>query len=77
MKVRFIPCDLDDPVDTGLVQLGQDLPGLFISRDQARDLAMALEGVARHSNAQSYHMVPVLGLLRQLRACNPTERGRY
>ena len=77
MNIRVIACDLDGPVETGLVQLGPDVPGLFISRDQARDLAMALQAVMRHSNAQSYHMSPVMGLLRQLQACNPNPRGRY
>ena len=76
MTVRKCPCQAG-PVETGPIQLGHDRPGLYISGDQARDLAMALQAVMRHSNAQSYHMSPVMGLLRQLQSCNPNPRGRY
>ena len=70
MTVRSCSCHAG-PVDTGPVQFGHDRPGLYISAFDALSLAMALQAVMRHSNAQSYHMAPVMGLLRQLQACNP------
>lgn len=74
--IRRIP-DNSSPVETGLLQIGQDRPGLFIRGDEADALARALQSVARRSNAQSYDMAPVMGLLRQLQSCNPNPRGRY
>lgn len=70
MKVVPIPSQ-EGPIDSGPIQLGLDKPGLYICADDARDFASALQAVARHSNAQSYHMSPVMRLLRQLQACNP------
>ncbi|WP_334182064.1 hypothetical protein [Novosphingobium sp.] len=77
MKVQIIPCKLDGPVETGPVQIGEDLPGLFIRGIEAGVLAEALRGVMRHSNAQRYHMSPVNDLLRHLQACSPQTGYRY
>ena len=62
-------------LETGVVQVGQDLPGVFIRGDEAIALAIALRGVMRMSNAQSYHMAPVIGLARQFNACSKAIKG--
>lgn len=67
----------DGSATTGPMQIGDGQPGLFICAEDVRELAPALKGVIDRSSAHGWHLAPVRELLRQIRACNPTPKGRY
>lgn len=68
MTIRKLPA-VDDRVETGPVQFGDDWPGVFIRGDNAFGYAMALEAIVNgHDDPIAEAMAE--GLVQILRSCN-------
>lgn len=66
MTIRKIDIELEERVETGAVQFGDDWPGVFIRGDNAGYYALMLESVLRGDN-DPYALIAVNSLLRLLR----------
>ena len=65
-------------VESGVVQFGDDWPGVFIRGDNALFFAIALDTALRRSNLSAVDSVTaaqLVGLRDELRACSAGETG--
>ena len=69
--IRHLDIELNDRIETGGFQIGDDWPGLFIRGDDCFQITLAIEAVEKHisySTFDSFFLQVLSGLKEMIKA---------